>query len=116
MQLQPGVDVRGQDRRGVPHESLRHLDNATLALDVLVVENLGASEARDIKMSDVQGFEVDFGSVVGMSGGPVVDQRNRAVGLLSFGLPVNTSVKSQTFAVSVSEIRAFIEKVNARGR
>ena len=62
--------------------------------------------ANDIKMQGVRGFELSFGSQVGMSGGPVVDGDNgRVLGMLSIGLPPDSNVKTETFAVSIDEIR-----------
>ena len=61
--------------------------------------------ANDIKMQGVRGFELSFGSQVGMSGGPVVDVENdRVLGMLSIGLPADANVKTRTFAVSINEI------------
>lgn len=61
--------------------------------------------ARDVKMRGVQGFELSFGSQVGMSGGPVVDAESGCVlGMLSIGLPPDANVKTQTFAVSIDQI------------
>ena len=61
--------------------------------------------ANDIKMQGVRGFELSFGSQVGMSGGPVVDVENdRVLGMLSIGLPADANVKTRTFAVSIDEI------------
>lgn len=61
--------------------------------------------ANDIKMQGVLGFELSFGSQVGMSGGPVVDNRTgRVLGMLSVGLPPDSILKTETFAVSIDEI------------
>jgi len=61
--------------------------------------------ANDIKMQGVRGFELSFGSQIGMSGGPVVDIENKHVlGMLSIGLPADANVKTQAFAVSIDEI------------
>lgn len=61
--------------------------------------------ANDIKMVGVRGFELSFGSRVGMSGGPVVDLASgRVLGMLSIGLPADHNVKTETFAVSIEEI------------
>ena len=61
--------------------------------------------ANDTKMHGVRGFELSFGSRVGMSGGPVVDGRTGNVtGMLSAGLPPDSMEKTQTFAVSIDEI------------
>lgn len=61
--------------------------------------------ANDIKMHGVQGFELSFGSQVGMSGGPVVDSTTgKVLGMLSVGLPPDSIVKTETFAVSIDEI------------
>lgn len=61
--------------------------------------------ANDIKMVGVRGFELSFGSQVGMSGGPVVDLASgRVLGMLSIGLPADHNVKTETFAVSIEEI------------
>lgn len=61
--------------------------------------------AHDVKMRNVPGFELSFGSQVGMSGGPVVDAETGCVlGMLSIGLPPDANVKTQTFAVSIDQI------------
>ena len=61
--------------------------------------------ANDIKMHGVRGFELAFGSQVGMSGGPVVDSSTgKVLGMLSVGLPPDSNVKTGTFAVSIDEI------------
>ncbi len=62
-------------------------------------------DANDIKMHGVRGFELSFGSQVGMSGGPVVDSAtSRGLGMLSVGLPPDSDAKTETFAVSIDEI------------
>ena len=62
--------------------------------------------ANDIKMQETRGFELSFGSRVGMSGGPVVDiVSGRVLGMLSLGLPPDSNVKTETFAISIDEIR-----------
>lgn len=61
--------------------------------------------ANDVKLQGVRSFELSFGSQVGMSGGPVIDRDNGEVlGLLSLGLPPDSNVKTETFAVSKDEI------------
>lgn len=61
--------------------------------------------AVDVKMENINGFEVSFISRVGMSGGPVLTQENNEiVGMLSFGLPSDADVKTSTFAVNIEEI------------
>ncbi|MDD5558720.1 trypsin-like peptidase domain-containing protein [Candidatus Methylomirabilis sp.] len=61
--------------------------------------------ANDIKLRGVRGFELGFGSRVGMSGGPVVDNRTgQVLGMLSIGLPQDSEVKTETFVVSIDEI------------
>ncbi len=61
--------------------------------------------APDVKMLDVSGLELSFGSQVGMSGGPVIDAETGCVlGMLSIGLPPDVEVKTETFAVSIDEI------------
>lgn len=94
-------------------------DNEVLAIDrcdllgaasdvagyVKWVGRLNISSA-DIQMSDTLGFEVSFESILGMSGGPVIDQEERVTGMLSLGCPADAEVKKQTFAVSSDELRA----------
>lgn len=61
--------------------------------------------ANDIKMHGIWGFELSFGSQVGMSGGPVVDSSTgKVLGMLSLGLPADSNTKTETFAVSIDEI------------
>ena len=69
--------------------------------------------AHDVKMRDVHGFELSFGSQVGMSGGPVIDAESGCVlGMLSIGLPPDANVKTQTFAVSIDQI---VERIRGSG-
>jgi hypothetical protein len=64
---------------------------------------------RDVKLKNVAGYELSFGTNVGMSGGPLVGQQTgQALGLLSFGLPPDSYTKTQTFAVAMDEIRQCI--------
>jgi hypothetical protein len=61
--------------------------------------------ALDVKMQNVRGFELSFGSQVGMSGGPVIDASTHSVlGMLSIGLPADANIKTQTFAISMGQI------------
>jgi hypothetical protein len=61
--------------------------------------------ANDVKLQGVSGFELSFASQVGMSGGPVVDRdTGEVLGLLSLGLPPDSNVKTETFAVAKEEI------------
>ncbi len=67
--------------------------------------------ARDIKLDGVNGFELSFPSRVGMSGGPVVSKKtNKAIGMLSLGLPADCDIKKSTFAVSSIEINRILER------
>jgi len=62
-------------------------------------------KAKDIKMHGVRGVELAFSSQVGMSGGPVIDSSTgKVIGMLSAGLPLDSNVKTETFAVSIHEI------------
>lgn len=64
-------------------------------------------DADDVKIHGVHGFELSFGSRVGMSGGPVVDEASGKVfGVLSLGLPVDRHEKTETFAIAIERIRA----------
>lgn len=59
---------------------------------------------NDVKLSNIYGFEVSFKSVVGMSGGPLIDINGKVIAMLSFGLPADSNVKTQTFAIAICEI------------
>jgi len=62
-------------------------------------------KAQDVNLQGIEGYEVSFGSRIGMSGGPLLDAAtNDVIGLLSFGLPANATEKTRTFAVSIGEI------------
>lgn len=61
--------------------------------------------AQDVNLQDIKGYEVSFGSRIGMSGGPLLDAAtNKVLGLLSFGLPPDAAEKTKTFAVLIDEI------------
>ncbi len=100
----PSIDAAWQGEELV----IRTADLMSLVLDRdgHVVRPLTLDvNARDVKMQDVPGFELSFGSQVGMSGGPVVDAESGCVlGMLSIGLPPDANVKTQTFAVSINSI------------
>ncbi len=66
--------------------------------------------AVDIQLDGVKGFELSFPSRVGMSGGPVLsDKTNKAIGILSLGLPADCDIKKSTFAVSSIEVSRFVD-------
>ena len=66
--------------------------------------------SADIQLHGVKGFELSFPSRVGMSGGPVISAKtNKAIGMLSLGLPADCDIKKSTFAVSAIEISRFVE-------
>lgn len=87
--------IRMADLRPVAIDRLGHISRALL-LDI---------NANDVKMFNVRGFELSFGSQLGMSGGPVIDVKTGCVlGMLSIGLPPDDNVKTETFAVSIHQI------------
>lgn len=59
---------------------------------------------NDVKLSNINGFEVSFKSVVGMSGGPLINNDGKVIAMLSFGLPAGAIEKKQTFAIAIGEI------------
>lgn len=62
--------------------------------------------AQDVQLQNTTGYELSFGSQVGMSGGPLINKEtNEVIGLLSLGLPMDASIKTQTFAVSIGEVK-----------
>lgn len=61
--------------------------------------------SKDVNIENISGYEVSFGSRVGMSGGPLLSRDNREVlAMLSFGLPADAVEKTRTFAVAINEI------------
>lgn len=58
--------------------------------------------ASDIKLNNVKGVETSFAGAVGMSGGSLIRRSTGAViGLMSIGLPPDTSEKRTLVAISV---------------
>jgi hypothetical protein len=68
-------------------------------------------DSNDIKMKNVQGIEVSYAGVLGMSGSPLQNSQNKIIGLMSIGLPANVAQKENLFAVSVREIQPIIQKI-----
>jgi len=63
----------------------------------------------DINLQNIWGFEVSFGSLIGMSGGPLINKEtSEVIGLLSFGLPIDSDIKTQIFAITMDEIKKHI--------
>jgi len=61
--------------------------------------------ANDIKIKNVNGIETSYGGVIGMSGGPLIDEESdEIIGLMSIGLPQDEQVKTSLFAISIDEI------------
>lgn len=74
-------------------------------MDGFVKPHLIDINGNDVRMHCVLGLKLSFCSYVGMSGGPVVDSNTgKVIGMLSYGLPRDSSVKTETFAVSINEI------------
>lgn len=58
--------------------------------------------ASDIKLNNVKGVQTSFAGAVGMSGGSLIRRSTGAViGLMSIGLPPDTSEKRTLVAISV---------------
>ena len=55
--------------------------------------------AHDIKVKDLDIYQISAAVFVGMSGGPLLSADNKIIGLLSFGLPADEIFKTQRFAV-----------------
>lgn len=71
---------------------------------ILKKANLSVS-SMDVNIENIKGYEVSFGSRVGMSGGPLLDRNTREVlAMLSFGLPADAVEKTRTFAIAINEI------------
>ena len=68
--------------------------------------------ASDVNIYNVKGFEVSFGSRIGMSGGPVIRKdTGQVIGMLSIGLPPDSDVRTETFAVSLEEIKKYVSNL-----
>jgi len=55
--------------------------------------------AKDIKIKDVEAYEISTAIFVGMSGGPLLSADNKVIGMLSFGLPADQLFKTDRFAI-----------------
>lgn len=81
-------------------------DGSIVAIKILDIN------ANDIKLGKVQGIEVSFPGMVGMSGGPLISKRtNKVIGILSIGLPPDVPIKKTIFAISMYEV---IRNINWR--
>lgn len=78
---------------------------------ILRKANLSA-RSKDVNIENINGYEVSFGSKVGMSGGPLLNRDNREVlAMLSFGLPADAVEKTRTFAVAINEITRRLKSI-----
>lgn len=97
-----GVEWRG----GSLHIESADLDSVVSDQMGCVIKDLLLSvQANDVHLENVKGFELSFGSKVGMSGGPAIDETSgELIGMLSIGLPPDAATKTQTFAISIEQI------------
>ena len=59
--------------------------------------------SNDVKISNKLLYRPDFIANVGMSGGPLL-KANQLIGLMSFGLPADSTIKKEVYAISADEI------------
>lgn len=87
------------------------LDSSQCDVEGVILQSVTMNvNANDIQLDSVTGFELSFPSRVGMSGGPVIsDKTNKAIGMLSLGLPADCDIKKSTFAVSSIEMSRFMD-------
>ncbi|MBW8050391.1 MAG: S1 family peptidase [Cytophagales bacterium] len=65
--------------------------------------------SNDLRITDKTFIQPSFIANVGMSGGPLISQ-NKLIGLMSFGLPADSMVKTEVYAISINEIIKEIKK------
>jgi len=59
--------------------------------------------ADDVNLKNIEVIQPSFKANVGMSGGPLISN-NEIIGMMSFGLPVDSDIKEIVFAISIDEI------------
>lgn len=65
---------------------------------------MNSTKCNDVKLSNVSMLQPSFKGCKGMSGGPLLDEHNNVIGLMSIGLPAELYEKEKVYAVSVNEI------------
>ena len=61
-------------------------------------------QSDDINLNNVAVIQPSFEAIIGGSGGPLLNKKNKLVGLMSFGFPPDVPHKEILFAVSVNEL------------
>jgi hypothetical protein len=64
--------------------------------------------APDVKLNDMTIIQPSFKANIGMSGGPLI-RGDDLIGLMSFGLPPDSTIKDVVYAISINEI---VDKLN----
>ena len=59
--------------------------------------------SADLNIEDKEFIQPSFVANIGMSGGPLISQ-NKVIGLMSFGLPADSVIKKEVYAISINEI------------
>lgn len=60
---------------------------------------------NDVNLNNITVVQPSFKAIEGMSGGPLLNKStNKLIGLMSFGLPADSTTKNIVFAISVNEI------------
>ena len=60
-------------------------------------------KSNDLNVKDKVFIKLSFSGNIGMSGGPLIS-KNKIIGLMSFGLPADSFVKKEVYAISIREI------------
>jgi len=65
--------------------------------------------SQDLHIIDKAVIQPSFIANIGMSGGPLISQNN-IIGLMSFGLPADSTIKKEVYAISINEVIKLIKK------
>lgn len=59
----------------------------------------------DVRLKSITCLRLDVDTIVGMSGGPVIRQRDGSLcGMMSFGYPIDKDIKTESYAIAIEEI------------
>ena len=83
-------------------------DKSGLIIDI----NRVSVSSNDNKINNKLLYKPDFIANMGMSGGPLF-KANQLIGLMSFGLPADSFIKKEVYAISANEIISVLNPKNS---
>jgi hypothetical protein len=81
---------------------IQQADTSTLLIitqGIILAKTKATLNTKDIRVKELEVYKISAAILVGMSGGPLLSESEKILGLISFGVPEDVIFKTERFAV-----------------